>query len=155
MNISGVLYTGIGAFLLGSFIAGTTGYLATAHHYDKKLADIEAQYRESVQQARVKENEWKELAQQTEAKYQEELTKVTSDANANADLVIRLRKQLSSVTCRVPSATKSTTKSDGSSRESQLSERIADLVEFSGRCSKKADELALQLKNLQQWLNQL
>lgn len=148
MNISEGLYIIGGTFLLGC----TISYFATSHHYDQKLAEIDAQYRESVQQARAKENEWKELAKQTEAKYQEELTKVTSDANANADLVSRLRKQLSSVTCRMPSTTKSSSKSNGSTRESQLSGRVADLVEFSGRCSKQADQLALQLKNLQTWI---
>lgn len=148
MNISEGLYIVGGTFLLGC----TLSYFTTAHYYDKKLAEIDAQYRESVQQARAKENEWKELAKQAEVKYQEELSKVTSDANANADLVSRLRKQLSSVTCRMPSTTESSSKSHGSSRESQLSGRIADLVEFSGRCSKQADQLTLQLKNLQSWV---
>lgn len=151
MKLSECLLIGVCAFLLGAVSFGG----AVAHYYDQKLAEIDAQYRESVQQARTKENEWKELAKQTEAKYQEELAKVTSDANANADLVTRLRKQLSSVTCRVPSTTKSSSKSNDSTADSQLSGRIADLVEFSGRCSKQADELALQLKNLQAWLNQL
>lgn len=132
-------------------ISGGIGYLVADHFHQKDLLEIHSKYEESVKKARNQEREWKEIASKKDEEYQQKLNSMQS---SNDELVDRLRKQLSELTLRVSSTSKSSSKSNGTSRESQLSARIGELVDFSNRCSKSADQVRAQLETLQSWVKE-
>lgn len=104
-----------------------------------------------MKNARNQEQEWKEIASKKDEEYQQKLSSMQS---SNDELVDGLRKQLSELTLRVSSTSKPSSKSNGTSKESQLSARIGELVDFSNRCSKSADQVRIQLETLQSWVKE-
>lgn len=134
---------------IACFISGYVGYAISSIHYLKQLDEINETYRKSVDTARTMEKTWKRIAEKKDDEYQKKLADLKSN---NDELVNRLRKQLSELTLRVSSASKSSSKSNGTSRERELSERIGELVDFSSRCSKSADQCRVQLESLQSWI---
>lgn len=136
--------------LLGLILGGYIAYSHTQISWQEKMLSIQNEYEASVKVARNKEAEWRKYAQDVEEKYKAELTSNNRD---NSELVDRLRKQLANTTCRVSTVPSSTRQSASTSRESKLSGEITRLVEFSNECSKRADSLIIQLKNLQEWAN--
>lgn len=132
-------------------ISGGIGYLIADHFHQEELLEIHAMYQTSVKNARSLEKEWRDIASKKDEEYQQKLNSMQS---SNDELVNRLRKQLSELTLRVSSAPKSSSKPNESSSESQLSSRVGELVEFSSRCSKTADQLRLQLESLQSWIKE-
>lgn len=134
---------------IACFISGYVGYAISSIHYLKQLDEINETYRKSVYSARLMEKTWKKIAEKKDDEYQKKLADLKSN---NDELVNRLRKQLSELTLRVSSTSKSSSQSNDSTRERELSERIGDLVDFSSRCSKSADQCRVQLESLQSWI---
>lgn len=141
----------LGSIAITCCVSGYIGYILASNKYQEELLKIASTYKTSVETARTKEKEWQEIAKKKDEEYQEKLNAMQSN---NDVLVDGLRKQLSELTLRVSTAPKSSSKSNGSSREHQLSERIGELVDFSNRCSKSADKLRIQLESLQNWIKE-
>lgn len=137
---------------IACFVSGYVGYNFASSKYQEELLKIASTYKASVESARTKEKEWQEIAKKKDEEYQEKLNSLKSN---NDELVNRLRKQLSELTLRVSSASKSSSKSNGTSRERELSGRIGELVDFSNRCSKSADQYRVQLESLQSWIKSI
>ena len=130
------------------------GYLGSTHEksiYEDELRQIHTQYVESIQEARAKENEWREKADALELKYQKELEAVKS---SNTDVIDKLRKQLSNSSSRMPQTCQSTSKSNDSARRARVSEELTNLINFSERCSKRLDESLVLNKALQTWIKE-
>lgn len=147
MNIK--LFTG--SILLTGLIGGCIGYTLASAHYQNEMLKAYDSYKASVDTARTKEKEWQLLAIKKDEEYQKRISDMQS---SNDELVNRLRKQLSELTFRVSTTPQSSSKSHGSPRETNLSKSVGDLVEFSNKCSKRTDELIIQLESLQQWVKE-
>lgn len=134
--------------LIGLIAGFILGYLVTSNHYQDKLLDDVAVYKEQVNEARAKEREWQQLANKLDEEYKAKITDIQSN---NDELITRLRQQLLSAS-RVPSNCESSSQSNGISRETRVSEEVSNIVEFSGQCAKRTDELIIQLESLQNWI---
>lgn len=125
------------------------GWSLTDSYYSHQLLDQADAYKASIEAVRTKEREWRQKANESEIKYQQELEEVKHSNSAELN---RLRKQLNSY--RMSSNTNSSGKFNDSSRESRVSEEFTKLAEFSDRCSRRADELIIQVRNLQSWIKE-
>lgn len=132
-------------FSVGYFL----GSYKTESEYQQKLLEQSVQYRESVKEARKQEQKWREYSYQVENDYQKKLSDIE---RSNAQLVSQLRKQLREYSSRMPKNTGTTSSSHDETRESRVSEELDRLIEFSERCSKRTDELIIQLSSLQDWI---
>lgn len=131
--------------ILGGFILGQS---LTAHHYEKQLEEIHVQYRASVEQARKKEEEWKKASDDLAKEYQDKLNAVDRD---NSELVGRLQHKLKEYSSRMSKCPASSSRTDGSSSRASVAKELGELVEFSRKCSKRADEMTLQIQGLQKY----
>lgn len=98
------------------------------------------------------ERKWQERTNNVEEEYQ---SKLRSIQQSNDDTVNRLRQQLNSYARKLSKASKSSSESDGRTRESNISEGVADIIGFANKCSKRADELSIQLSSLQSWIKEV
>ena len=134
------------------FCAGIVlGYLVTSNHYQDKMLDEVAIYKEQVQEARAKEREWQQLANNLDNDYK---AKIDSIQSSNDELVTRLRQQLLSAS-RVSSDCKSSEQSDVLSRKARISEEVGNIVTFSQQCAERADKLIIQINSLQEWIRKM
>lgn len=140
-----------GSILLTGLVGGCIGYTLASAHYQSEMLKTYDSYKASVDTARTKEKEWQLLAMKKDEEYQKRISDMQS---SNDELVDRLRKQLNELTLRVSTTPQSSSKPHGSSREANLSKSVGDLVEFSSKCSKRTDELIVQLESLQQWVKE-
>ncbi len=140
-----------GSLLLTGLVGGYIGYTLASTHYQGEMLKAYDSYKASVDTARTKEKEWQLLAMKKDEEYQKRISDMQS---SNDELVDRLRKQLSELTLRVSTTSQSSSKPHGSSREANLSKSVGDLIEFSSKCSKRTDELIVQLESLQQWIKE-
>lgn len=116
------------------------------------MAEIESKYLESIKQARNQELVWQKKAQEVEAAYVEQKKLSEADAANNAIVVNRLREQVASYSTRVSQRSSSSSCSDVEARTAKLAKRVLDLTEFGKRCSKRADELIIQVEGLQSFI---
>lgn len=137
-----VLSSVIASLLIG----GQGGYLKAENTYQELLLNQEKEYKVLLDQAKQQEQRQKNESTKIETEYEEKIRNIQSN---NDVLVARLRNQLSILNQRLSSKTQSSSQSNGSSRETELSERLGEVIEFSNRCSKRADELIIQLEALQ------
>ena len=140
-----------GSILLTGLVGGCIGYTLASAHYQSEMLKAYDSYKASVDTARTKEKEWQLLAMKKDEEYQKRISDMQS---SNDELVDRLRKQLNDLTLRVSTTPQSSSKPHGSPRETNLSKSVGDLVEFSSKCSKRTDELIIQLESLQQWVKE-
>lgn len=134
--------------LIAGFILG---YLLTSNHYQDKMLDEVSVYKSQVNEARAKEREWQQLANQLDNDYK---AKIDSIKSSNDELVARLRQQLLSAS-RMSSNCQSSVQSNEYSRKTRVPEEVSNIVEFSQQCAKRADELILQLDSLQSWIKKM
>ena len=143
----------LGLIVIASlFIGGQGGYLKAANTYQEMLLNQEREYKVLLDQAKQQEQRQKDESTKIETKYEERIRSIQSNNDA---LVARLREQLTTLNKRLSSTSQSTNKSNGSTRETNLSERLGEVIEFSNRCSKRADELIIQLGALQEQVNKI
>jgi len=134
------------------------GYSYRDAKADAEIAEIHSEYASSAQDAERKQREaeqaWRDKLTQLDTKHHKELT----DAQAKSDAVItglradsiRLRKRF---TCTVQSGTSSTAASvDDAAGEAGLRREDA---EFLVRESRRADECAIALTGLQEYVREL
>ena len=107
------------------------------------------EYIASIEQARTKEKEWMQIANEIESTYKEQLTSIDRD---HTELVNGLRKQLSEYSQRVPSTSTTSSKSNDQAGRTNVAEKLGDLVEFSSKCSKRVDQLIVQVNSLQKFI---
>lgn len=131
--------------ILGGFILGSS---LTANHYQDKLDEIHAEYRASVEQARRKEDEWKKASENISQEYQKKLLDIDRD---HSELVGRLQHKLNEYSSRMSKCPASSSRTNGSSSRTNVAKELGDLVEFSRKCSKRADEMTLQIQGLQKY----
>ena len=128
------------------------GDSVSSKHYSAILLEKEQAYEHSLQEARTKELDLQHRVDQVAKEYEEELTSIKS---SNDVLITRLHNQISTLNKRLSSATQSSTSSNDPSRESRVSEDFNKLIEFSDRCSRRADELITQVVSLQKYIKEL
>lgn len=136
-------------YLIALFVGIYLGYGAADNHYKGLLLEQSEAYKASIQAVRTKEQEWRRKAYEAEEQYQKDLEAVRLDTSHELD---RLRKQLAEAH-RVSSAYASTSQPDGEDRRPNVPKRIEELAEFSERCARRADELIVQVRSLQDWIN--
>lgn len=139
----------ISKYLISGSIGMVIGLGIASYYYDLKMDKITKEYVISIEQARSKEKEWMQVANEIENTYKDKLTAVNRD---NTELVNGLRKQLSEYSQRVSSTSTTSSKSDDSARRTEVAERLGDLVEFSSKCSKRVDQLIIQVNSLQEFI---
>ena len=144
---SAVLIISIG--LLGGFILGQS---LTAHHYERQIEEINAQYKASVEQARKKEDEWKKASEDLAKEYQDKLNAIDRD---NSELVGRLQLKLNDYSSRMSKCSTSSGRTNGSSSRTSVAKELGDLIEFSRKCAKQADELTLKVQGFQKYYNNM
>ena len=142
----------LGSVIASLLIGGQGGYLKAENTYQELLLNQEKEYKVLLDQAKQQEQRQKDESTKIETEYEEKIRSIQSN---NDVLVARLRNQLFTLNQRLSSKTQSSSQSNGSSRETELSERLGEVIEFSNRCSKRADELIIQLEALQEWVNKV
>ena len=142
----------LGSVIASLLIGGQGGYLKAENTYQELLLNQEKEYKVLLDQAKQQEQRQKDESTKIETEYEERIRSIQSNNDA---LVARLRNQLSILNQRLSSKTQSSSQSNDSSRETELSERLGEVIEFSNRCSKRADELIIQLEALQEWVNKV
>ena len=136
-----------------SLMAGfALGYSLAASNYKDDLLSVAQDYEKTVQASRIKEQEWRERADQLESEYQHKLNAIRTSNDAALN---ELRQQLAKASYRVSKDHNTTSKSDAEAREARVSKEIQALAEFSDRCSRRTDELILQVKGLQDWITEV
>lgn len=145
MNNIAILMASVICFGLGFSL----GHYRTESEYQEILLQQANEYKKNVEEAKKLEQHWKNQAVVLENEYQE---KITSIQHSNAELVDRLRKQLDDYSNRMSENSDSSSKSDADNGKARVSKEVNRLIEFSERCSKRADELILQVNALQDWI---
>lgn len=147
-SLSSAIYRIFGIFGVAIF-GYIVGYQLASQKYESTLYHLKAEQTEKVLKI---EREWQDKTTHVEKEYQEKLRDIQQ---SNDDTVNRLRQQLNEYARKLSQTAKSSSKPNGRTRESELSERIGDVIEFSNRCAKRADELSIQLQSLQQWIKEV
>lgn len=142
-------YVTLGLAIAGIILGAFLGYYKAETEYQELLLEQAAEYKKTVEEAKRLEQHWKDQATTIENEYQE---KINSIQQSNSELVNRLRKQLAEYSSRVSKNSSASSKSNAESRKTRISEELNNLVEFSQRCSKRADELIIQVNALQDWI---
>ena len=117
------------------------GHYRTESEYQEILLQQANEYKKNVEEAKKLEQHWKNQA-----------VVLASIQHSNAELVDRLRKQLDDYSNRMSKNPDSTSQSDAKDRNSRISKEVNQLIKFSERCSKRADELIIQVNALQDWI---
>lgn len=124
------------------------GYSLTSSYYKDKMLEEAEIYKLQVEEARAKEEKWKIEANRIDEEYKQKINSIQSN---NDELINRLHQQLQS-SSRVSSVCNSTLQSNDNSRGTRVPEEISRIIEFSGKCAKRCDELIIQLDSLQNWI---
>ena len=137
------------ALLLGGLIVGFfLGYGYMADEHNEIMVSKEKEYLTSLEEARNKERQWQNKAQEIENEYQKNLIAIRQSNDITVD---RLRSQLDSYSKRLSSCSKSSNRTNGSTGTTSVPREIKNLVNFSEQCARRADELILQVNGLQKW----
>lgn len=137
-------------FLVPMSLGLGLGFYATSDYYKGKMLKEAEAYKASVEAARTREAEWRKKADEQELQYQRDLESVRTSNDAELD---RLRKQLrKQASRRMSAAPKSSSKHHAEAGEAKLAAAVSDLAEYSDRCSRRADELIVQVNALQAWI---
>lgn len=142
-------YVTLGLAIAGIILGAFLGYYKAETEYQELLLEQAAEYKKTVEEAKRLEQHWKDQATTIENEYQE---KINSIQQSNSELVNRLRKQLAEYSSRVSKNSSASSKPNAKDRKTRISEELNNLVEFSQRCSKRADELIIQVNALQDWI---
>lgn len=124
------------------------GYSLTSGHYKDLMLEEAEDYKKQVEKAKAKEEKWKQEANRIDNEYKQKIVSIQSN---NDELINRLRKQLQA-SSRMPSNCNSSVQSNGDPRGARVSEEVNNIIEFSGQCAQRADELIIQLDSLQNWI---
>ena len=128
-----------------------SGWYLEHNRYVNREIELKLEYAQAVQNARTKEQEWLKKSNEQEEQYKNNLASIQRD---NDLLVAGLRKQLTEYAQRVSSASTTSTKPNGGTRESRVADKLGEVIEYSSRCAKRTDELIVQVKALQQFIKE-
>lgn len=147
-SLSPAIYRIFGLFGVAIF-GYIVGYQLAFQKYESALYHLKAEQTEKVLKI---EREWQDKTTHVEKEYQEKLKDIQQ---SNDDTVNRLRQQLNEYARKLSQTSKSSSKPNGRTRESNISEGVADIIGFANKCSKRADELSIQLSSLQSWIKEV
>ena len=86
---------------------------------------------------------------------EEYLVRIRALEHSRDAVIARLRQQLDEYNKWMSSRTNSSSKPDAETGRTNVPEEIKRLVDFSDKCSRRTDELIIQVNALQDWINKI
>lgn len=131
-------------------IGYSAGSSSTQAEYQEKILEQLMKERALIQANRAKEKKWEDEAKKIELEHMERIKALEHSRDA---VIARLRQQLDAYDSKLSSNSLTSSDSDAETRETNVSTRIKQLVDFSDRCARRTDELIVQVNSLQNWIN--